>query len=175
MYSSKNLNELLILLFSSNKWLLIFFPITFYKTYYAYIKSCFPPCWMYSWAHWSMCVCRSLPVPNIFNPGYFFWEKLVQKFLKSKWLRSMTNCRKGKVSYYFWDRSFFSFCFCFPVCAITFDVLLSTRSHSSLERNTLLLRPVHVGYKYASLVCLPIQWMPKCLKNEVQIEKQTSS
>ena len=55
----------------------------------------------------------------------------------------------------------------------TFDVLLSTRGHSSLERNTVLLRPVHIEHKYVSLVHLLVQRLPKCLNSESQVEDQT--
>lgn len=54
----------------------------------------------------------------------------------------------------------------------TSDVLLSSRSHSSLKRNTVLLRPVHAGHTYESLSLLPVQWLPKCLNSQSQVENQ---
>ena len=54
----------------------------------------------------------------------------------------------------------------------TIDVLPSTRSHSSLKRNTVFLRPVLAGHAYESLSLLPVQWLPKCLNSESQIENQ---
>lgn len=128
----------------------------------------FPSYWKYNWAHLSMCACRSLLLPNIFNPGHLLWVKQARNSSKHKWLRNMINGRQDEESYYCWDWLFFLF------VIINSDVLLLTTCHFSLGINTILLRPVHVGSKYAALVHLLVQWLPNCLNNEVQIEEQTT-